>query len=105
MAREGTLSLPGDGSQLLSLIHVVDMARAIVHAVVAAPARSIYNVVDEEPVTYRDLYGYVATQAVGVEPRSGGEKTMPSLGCSNAKLKSDLGWMPVYPTYRSGLAV
>ena len=103
-AREGSLRLPGDGTGLLSLIHVVDMARAVVLAAEAAPVRAIYNVVDDEPVTYRQLYGHVAAQVEGPEPTLGGETILPSLGCANARLKAALGWSPAYPTYRSGLA-
>ena len=51
-ARQGELIVPGDGSDRISLIHVVDMARAVVAAVESAPAGSIYNVVDDEPPTY-----------------------------------------------------
>ena len=98
-----TLRLPGQGDGLLSLIHVVDMGRAVVDAVEKAPAKSIYNVVDDEPVSYRDLLQYVAASVVGSDPKAGGPTILPSLGCSNKKIKSELGWTPVYPTYRSGL--
>ena len=54
-ARRGELILPGDGSDRISLIHTVDMARAVVTAVESAPAGSIYNVVDDEPPTYADV--------------------------------------------------
>jgi 2-alkyl-3-oxoalkanoate reductase len=109
-AQAGTLQLPGDGSALISLVHVVDMARAVVMAVERATARSIYNVVDDQPVDYRTLYYYVAAQVNGAEPRPGGEVVLrggvvlPSLGCRNTRMKTELGWEPLYPTYRSGLA-
>ena len=103
-AREGGLPLPGDGSGLQSLIHVVDMARAVVLAAEAAPTGAIYNVVDDEPVTYRQLYGHVAALVEGPDPTPGGETVLPSLGCANARVKAALGWSPAYPTYRSGLA-
>ncbi|HST90429.1 MAG TPA: NAD(P)-dependent oxidoreductase [Ktedonobacterales bacterium] len=102
-ARAGTLPLPGDGSALLSLIHVADMARAVVLAVESAPARTIANVVDDQPVSYRALYGYIAVQAGTPEPPAGGPPTA-SLACANARIKELLGWQPAYPTYRSGLA-
>jgi nucleoside-diphosphate-sugar epimerase len=103
-AQEGTLQLPGNGGGLLSLVHVVDMARAVVMAVERAPAQSIYNVVDDQPVEYRTLYGYIAAQMNAMEPRSGGAIMLPSLGCSNARIRHELGWEPIYATYRSGLA-
>jgi len=103
-AQEGKLRLPGDGSGLISLVHVVDMAHALVLAVERAKAQSIYNVVDDLPVDYRTFYHYIAAQVGGAEPRPGGEVFLPSLGCSNARIKAELGWEPLYATYRSGLA-
>jgi nucleoside-diphosphate-sugar epimerase len=101
-AQEGTLRLPGDGAALVSLIHVVDMARAVVLAAEGAPAGDIYQVVDDAPVRYRELYGYVAAQLGAPVPTPGGPPVV-SLGCSNARIKTALGWGPAYPSYRSGL--
>jgi nucleoside-diphosphate-sugar epimerase len=101
-AREGTLRLPGAGEGLVSLIHVADMARAVVLAAESAPAGAIYNVVDDRPVTYRELYRYVAALAGGPEPAAGGAPGA-SLGCRNGQSKAELGWAPAYPTYLSGL--
>jgi nucleoside-diphosphate-sugar epimerase len=102
--RAGKLQYPGDGSALISLVHVVDMARAIVMSIERAAARKVYNVVDDQPVDYRTLYDYITARMGSPEPRPGGEVFLPSLGCSNARIKSDLGWEPLYPTYRAGLA-
>jgi len=102
-ARDGTLRLPGSGGALVSLIHAVDMARAVIAAVEAAPAGAVYNVVDDAPVDHRTLYGYIAARAGGPEPLPGGPE-VSSLGCSNARLRTELGWMPAYPSYRSGLS-
>ena len=102
-AREGRLLVPGDGSDLVSLVHVVDMARAVVIATENAPAASVYNIVDDEPVSYGRLYTYIAAQAGVAAPQAGGSKAVRSLGCSNARVKEELGWQPAYPTYRSGL--
>lgn len=104
-ARRGELLLPGDGSDRISLIHVVDMARAVVAAVESAPAGSIYNVVDDEPPAYAGLYAYVAAQEGVAPPAAGGARVRQSFACSNAKIKRELGWQPAYPTYRSGLAL
>jgi nucleoside-diphosphate-sugar epimerase len=101
---EGRLVLPGDGSGLLSLVHVVDMARAVVLAAEDAPAHSIYNVVDDEPVSYKRLFTYIAAQLGAAEPKAGGPVGLRSFGCSNARIKRELGWQPAYSSYRSGLA-
>lgn len=103
-ARAGTLQIPGDGTGLMSLVRAVDMARAVVMAVERAPAGSTYHVVDDRPLECRTLYRYLAAQVDGPEPELGGEAILPSLGCSNGRLKADLGWEPLYATYQAGLA-
>ena len=100
--RQGTLSLPGDGSGQLSLIHQVDMATAVVLAAEKASARSIYNVVDDHPVTYKELFEYLAALVDGPSPAPGGSVFLPPFACRNDRLKA-LGWAPAYPSYRSGL--
>lgn len=104
-AREGKLQMPGDGSALISLCHVTDVANAFVIALEQAPPQSIFNVVDDEPVSYRDLLSFVAAQMGTSDPQPELDLSMLSLGCSNARLKSSLGWSPLYPTFRSGLAI
>ncbi len=103
-AWQSRLALPGDGSDLISLVHVVDMARAVVAATEHAPPGSVYNIVDDEPVSYKRLFTYIAAQLDMAAPQAGGPKFLPSLGCSNAKVKQELSWQPSYPGYRSGLA-
>ena len=85
-AKAGTLRIPANGSALVSLIHVADMARAIVAAAEKGPAKSIYNVVDDCPVSYRDLLKYVARMEGGADPASG-DAVVSSLGCNNEKIK------------------
>lgn len=102
-AKDGTLRLPGSGGELISLIRALDFGRAAVLAAESAPPHRIYNVVDDEPVTYRTLYSYIAALTDTTPPPAGGEAVF-SLGCSNARLKAELGWSPAYATYRSGLA-
>jgi nucleoside-diphosphate-sugar epimerase len=101
--RQGELPLPGDGSAQLSLIRQVDMARAVVLAAEKAPARSSYNVVDDYPVTYKELFDHVAMLVGGPPPIVGGPAFLPPFACRNDRLKA-LGWAPAYPSYRSGLS-
>jgi nucleoside-diphosphate-sugar epimerase len=103
-AAQRRLALPGDGSDLMSLIHVVDMARAVVVAAERGPAAGIFNIVDNAPVSYRELYTYIAAQAGAAPPLTGGPRAMPSLGCNNTAFKRALAWQLAYPSYRSGLA-
>ena len=103
-ARDGTLRLSGEADARLSLIHTADFARAIVLAAEGAPAGSVYNVVDDVPVTGRELYGYIAAQVGAADPVAGGESPFRWPACINRRLRDALGWTPAYPSYRSGLA-
>lgn len=100
--RDGTLRLPGDGAGYVSLIHEADFAHAVVLATERAPAGSTFNVVDDCPVIYRELYGHIASLLDVPEPGAGGPE-LRSLACSNARLKTQIGWTAAYPTYRSGI--
>lgn len=102
-ARSGLLRLPANSEALISLVHVIDMSRAVVDAAERARSGSIYNVVDDRPVSYAELYKFVSQQIGASDPKRNHAK-MPSLGCSNNRIKSDLGWHPAFPSYRSGLA-
>ncbi len=102
-ARDGELRSPGDGRSFLSLVHVIDMARAVVLAAENAAARSVYNVVDDTPVRYQELFTYIAEQ-VGAAPPELNGVPVASLACSNTRITSDLHWQPAFPGYRSGLA-
>lgn len=102
--RAGELQLPDDGRDLISLVNVVDMARAVVAAADNAPPGNVYNIVDDEPVSYRRLFTYLAAQLDTAGPPPGGPQFLPSLGCSNEKAKRELSWHPLYASYRSGLA-
>ena len=101
--RLGTLPLPGDGSARLSLIRQVDMASAVVLAAEKAPGRSSYNVVDDYPVTYKELFDHMAILVGGPPPVGDGPAFLPPFACRNDRLKG-LGWAPAYSSYRSGLA-
>ena len=73
-ARGGVLTLPGDGNGFVSLIHVADMASAMVTAVERGPPRSVYIAADDQPATYRDVLGYVAALEGAVPPAAGGPR-------------------------------
>ena len=103
-ALQGRLTIPGDGSDLISLVHVVDMARAVVAATEHASPNRIYNIVDDEPVSVKDLFSYIAAQVGEEAPQAGGPKFLPSLGVKNTKAQIELAWRPVYPNYQIGLA-
>jgi nucleoside-diphosphate-sugar epimerase len=104
LAKEGKLLLPADGTDLISLIHVTDMAQAIICAIQNAPQQSIYNIVDDTPISYKTVYNYIANQLNVATPKTGGYQFLFSLGCDNSKAKRELKWNPFYSSFLSGLA-
>lgn len=102
-ARGGTLRLPGNGEGFISLIHVADMASAMIAVALAAAPRSTWIACDDRPVTYRDLFGHIAALEGVRRAATGGPVGLASFRASNRRLRTVLGWRPFYATYRSGI--
>ncbi len=116
--RQGTLTVIGDGGAYWNMIDVNDAASAVARVVdiPAAAVSHVFNVCDDEPVTYADLVDCIA-QALGVPPPARipipvAEQQMgaaavrasrASVRCRNELFKATLGWQPPYPTYREGI--
>ena len=110
-ARRGWLPLLGRPDGYVSMVTHDDAARAVVAALGAAPG--VYNVVDDEPLTRRELAG-VLGEVVGLRPPklppewmsslggSLGETIARSLRLSNRALREATGWAPKYPSGREG---
>jgi nucleoside-diphosphate-sugar epimerase len=109
-------AVPGTGSGKLPFIHLEDAASATVSAL-DAPAGSVYNIVDDEPASWREVQearaaalGERAPATVPIwlfrrsSPFSAEVLTATSVVVSNARAKSELGWTPRYPSYREGIA-
>lgn len=94
--RAGQETVPCDGSAYLPLIHVEDMASAMVAAVERAPAGSIYNVTDA-PIRQGDYLDRLA-QAIGAPkpPRDPDAPCPPSHRVSNRAAREALGWTPTH---------
>lgn len=102
-ARSGRLRLPADSNGFISLAHVSDIADAVVLAAEIAPAGALLAIVDDEPVTYGELFRYLARLEDGPDPEPGGPPApWPSFRVSNARAREVLGWRPRLRTYRSG---
>jgi nucleoside-diphosphate-sugar epimerase len=96
----------GSGGGVFSFIHVADAADATV-AAVASDATGMLNVVDDEPVTLRDVLPSFA-ESLGARPPRRVPKFVARLaagkfaaafateqrGASNARAKQALGWSP-----------
>jgi nucleoside-diphosphate-sugar epimerase len=110
-ARRGWLPLLGDPEGYVSMVTHDDAARAVV-AALDAPA-GVFNVVDDEPLTRRQLASVIGQVAGVPAPRlppswvavlggSVGETIARSLRISNRALRTATGWRPEYPSGREG---
>ncbi len=101
--------------QVFSRAHRDDIAAAL-EASISRPRRgAFYNVCDDEPAAADEVLAYAA-QLLGIPspPAVAVEEANLSSAArrfyaeckrvSNAQAKAELGWRPMYPTYREGLA-
>ncbi|MBB6637491.1 NAD-dependent epimerase/dehydratase family protein [Cohnella thailandensis] len=87
---------------ITSLLHVEDAAVAALLAL-GWPAGPV-NIADDEPAAeFEWLPVYADALGAPAPDRQTGRKR-GQRGASNAKARSEYGWKPVYPTWRSGLA-
>jgi nucleoside-diphosphate-sugar epimerase len=112
--RKRQYPIVGDGEGITSWIHLDDAASATVLALEHDGA-AIYNIVDDEPAPVREWLPLLA-QALDAEPPrrlptwlarliAGDAAVIMSTearGASNAKAKRELGWMLLYPSWRTG---
>lgn len=111
LARRHMLTVPGPPDRYVSSIHLADAANGVV-AALKAPGE-VYNVVDDEPLTWTD-YGAALSDAAGVRPwlKGPGRAALllgdrlasmtRSMRVTNRRLRDDSGWTPRYPSARSG---
>jgi 2-alkyl-3-oxoalkanoate reductase len=116
VVRKRKFPLVGDGAGVWSFIHIDDAAAATV-AAIEHGAPGIYQVVDDEPAPVRDWLPTLAKTLGAKPPRrlprwlgrlAAGEAATVMMtevrGASNAKAKRELGWQPVYSSWRTGFA-
>ena len=114
LLRRRQFPLIGSGAGVWSFLHVTDAASATV-AATGTGAPGIYNVVDDEPAAVADWLPVLARGAGAKPPLhlpiwigrllagDVGVSVMTQVrGSSNAKAKRELGWQPVWATWRDG---
>jgi nucleoside-diphosphate-sugar epimerase len=110
------LPLPGGGQAVMSWIYIEDAAAAMIAALERARPGQAYNIVDDEPVQWRDFLTLFAREIGAPPPRSVPCWTLrlaapyaytilcaTSMRASNARARAELGWAPDVPTYRQGI--
>ena len=114
MVRARKLPLIGGGTGVWSFVHVDDAAAATVVALDHGTP-GVYNIVDDDPAPASEWLPYLAEISGGQPPRrlpawlgrlAAGEVAVSIMtkirGSSNAKAKRELGWTPVYSSWREG---
>jgi nucleoside-diphosphate-sugar epimerase len=113
--REGTAQRIVKPGQVFSRLHVDDLAAALQASIARPRAGGVYNLCDDLPCPPQDVITHAAA-LLGVAPPpeiafdeaaispAGRRFYAESKRVSNARAKAELGWRPMYPTYREGLA-
>lgn len=112
--RERTVRNIVKPGQVFSRIHVEDIARALAASIARPRAGGIYNIVDDEPAPTHVVNAWAAALLGETPPPliPYDEAGMPAPArrfwaenkrISNARAKAELGWRPIYPSYREGL--
>jgi 2-alkyl-3-oxoalkanoate reductase len=109
----GRLPVVGEGSGMWSFVHVDDAALATMHAL--RHGRGIYNVTDDDPAPAREWITELAARR-NKKPMHvplwlgrwiGGPYGIYLMtqvrGASNVKAKRELGWAPMFPSWRGKL--
>jgi nucleoside-diphosphate-sugar epimerase len=107
----GEARLHGEGGRWLNMIHREDAVGAIGAVLEKGRAGEIYNVTDNEAVTERDFFAWLAQQlkrdlppAVSEADLAGRKRGVTNKRVSNCKLREQLGYGFLYPTFREGYA-
>ena len=109
--------IPKDADGVLPFVALSDAADATILALTRGTSGATYNIVDDEPVSWRTLHEARALAAGAPPPTEYRSRTIAlaapfaadlvtrtSLRVSNSLAKAELGWVPEYPTYRDALA-
>jgi nucleoside-diphosphate-sugar epimerase len=102
-AGNGSLRLPGDGDDYVTLVHIQDMAAATVQAIDRWPSRRALVIADDHPARWREVLTYVAASVGAPPPPPGGRQRLPSFRVRNARARDVLSWAPFYSSFHSGL--
>jgi nucleoside-diphosphate-sugar epimerase len=106
---EGAARVEGEGDRWMNMIHREDVAGAIEAALRGGHGGEVYNVVDDEPAQQITVLRWLSENTgkpmpAAVEKPPPGKRAVTSKRVSNHRLRSELGWRPMYPTFREGYA-
>lgn len=109
--REGKARRIFKPGHVFSRIHVEDIAAGLEASIARPRAGAAYNLCDDEPAPGDAVVEYAAS-LLGIQPppitpdvpQASLRFYAENKRVSNALAKAELGWRPVYPSYREGLA-
>jgi nucleoside-diphosphate-sugar epimerase len=92
----------------INMVHVDDVAGAIIHLSKNGQDGAIYNLVDDEPVTQQHFFEWLSQQLQkpmppAVPPDPNRKRGVSNKRVSNAKLRAT-GYSFIHPTFREGYA-
>ena len=104
---EGRAIIEEDGTRVMNTLHQLDAAAAL-HFLAGAESSGLFNVVDNEPVTEIDWFRHVCQRLHKPLPPTGPRNLDRKRGWTNKRVGNrrlrSLGWNPIYPTFKEGLA-
>ena len=116
MLNRGSLPVPRHWAGTLSFVHHEDAAVATVAALEHGAAGRAYNIVDDQPTSWREYIEAIAeTHGTRrplvlpdwtlrlVAPYAGTLMTRVNVQASNVRARRELGWAPRYTSVREGL--
>ena len=104
---DGEAIIEGNGERFMNMLHRSDAAGAL-RFLAETPAKGLFNAVDDHPISQLDWFRYACEHFKKPIPPFGPRDLNRKRGwtnkrVSNQKLRS-LGWYPLYPSFREGLA-
>lgn len=107
----GEAKIEGEGTRVLNMIHRDDLVIAVLAALERGRPGEVYNVVDNEPVSQRDVFvwlshnvGLPLPPSVPESSETSRRRGLTNKRVSNAKLRRELRCSWRYPTFREGFS-
>lgn len=112
--RDGTARRVRKPGQVFNRIHVDDAASGVLASLDRPRPGRAYNLADDDPSSMEEVL-LAAAERMGLPPPPETDLDDPSVSeamrgfyldskrVSNARAKAELGWRPLYPTWREGL--
>lgn len=104
-------TMDGDGARFLNMIHVDDLASALIRVLEIGTPGQAYNLTDSHPVTQYEFLSWLASELEkplpsSASPKEHKQKKRPITNkrVSNQRLLNELGFHFQFPSYREGYA-